>query len=137
MLGSGEFGEVSLAVLTMGTRTLTVAVKTLKSGSSAEAIEKFKLEAQLLSNLRHPHIVDVKAVCFVSSPNMIALEFMSGGDLQSYLQGNVSMLKTSGTFGSDALNAMVQICEAMAYLERKKVVHRDLAARFAIAEFID
>ena len=130
VLGSGEFGDVSLAVLTMNGRTMTVAVKTLKSGSSLEAMEKFKMEAQLLSSMRHPHIVEVKAVCFGSSPSMIALEFMSGGDLQSFLKGNAESLIGSGTFGFDSLNAIEQIAEAMAYLERKKVVHRDLAARF-------
>ena len=130
VLGSGEFGEVVLGILTINTKVSNVAVKMLKSGSGPEAAEKFKLEAQLLAGLHHPHIVEVKAVCFQSTPNFIALELMPGGDLQSFLVKHSAELKASATVQMDLLNALVQIGEAMAYLERKKVVHRDLAARF-------
>ena len=129
VLGSGEFGEVVFGILTINGKVINVAVKTLKVGAGPDAAEKFRLEAQLLAGLHHPHIVEVKAVCFQSSPNFIALELMPGGDLQSYLIKHADELKALSTVKNDLLNALVQISQAMAYLERKKVVHRDLAAR--------
>ena len=64
---------------------------------------------------------------------------MRGGDLHRYLKREVEELKVRPTIKLDLLNALVQIAEAMAYLERKKIVHRDLAARLVpvIDSFVD
>ena len=129
VLGSGEFGEVMLATLTRGSIKLSVAVKMLKESAAADSSEKFRLEAQLLSSLHHPHIVEVKAVCFDTRPHFMALELMTGGDLQEYLKTRSSDLQADPGACTELLGVVIQIAEAMTYLERKRIVHRDLAAR--------
>ena len=128
-LGSGEFGEVLLCTLSAKGTSSRVAVKYVKEGSSESAVDKFRLEAQLLAGLRHGHIVEVKAVCFGQSPHFIALELMEGGDLQSYLETHADALRLARSVQQDLMGVLVQVAEAMEYLERKKIVHRDLAAR--------
>ncbi len=128
-LGEGQFGMVSAAVLTTGTAsTVDVAVKVLKDDVTPDMQAKFLLEARILAALNHAHIVRVLAVCFDSTPHMIVVEFMSGGDLQSYLQKHCDEQKTEA---KALIEVLVQIASAMTLLERYRVVHRDIAARYA------
>jgi serine/threonine protein kinase len=108
--------------------TLQVAVKALHQHGVPESESKqFEYEARLLVALEHPHIIHAIGVCFRSSPQLLVLELMSGGDLKKYLRDNrASLFSLPSSLG----RACVQIADAMEYLERKRVVHRDLAARF-------
>jgi hypothetical protein len=135
-LGEGEFGSVQLAELSLSTapknrtnlRTINVAVKTLKSETTAEMRAKFLLEAKTLVALQHTNIVSVLAVCFTASPNLIVLELMTNGELREYLIHNRETLIS----GSLQLlhGVLVQIADAMTLLQKHRIVHRDLAARF-------
>ena len=108
-LGSGEFGLVQLAELTISSVThepnvawikqhqgqgsmssknfdkIRVAVKSTKEDLGAEQQKQFETEAKLLCALSHPGIVRALAVCFKQQPAFIALELMAGGDLRQYL----------------------------------------------------
>jgi hypothetical protein len=123
-LGEGQFGSVHAAVL-LPTQT-QVAVKSLKGQAGGEAQRKFLTEARILAALKHPHIVRVVGVCFKSTPNLVVVEFMGGGDLCGYLQKHEGseLVRTELLLG-----ALVQIAEAMSLLEKQRIVHRDLAAR--------
>ena len=123
-LGEGQFGSVHAAMLLL-TQT-QVAVKSLKGQAGGEAQRKFLTEARILAALKHPHIVRVVGVCFKSTPNLVVVEFMGGGDLCGYLQKHEGseLVRTELLLG-----ALVQIAEAMSLLEKQRIVHRDLAAR--------
>jgi hypothetical protein len=128
-LGEGQFGSVAAAVMhvSAGEAEKAVAVKVLKEQVGGDMQAKFVLEARILAALSHPHIVRVEAVCFRQSPNMIVVEYMAGGDLQGYLQAHQQTLETQPL---ELLGALVQIASAMSMLEKYRVVHRDLAARY-------
>ena len=133
LLGEGEFGSVYRGVLTRASGdTVDVAVKTVKDDHGRE---QFASEAKLLASLRHSSIVTVLAVCFTSSAEqqMIALELMAGGDLLSYLQSHQDELRSNVALLS---SAVLQIAEAMMYLAARKILHRDLAARYALRRYI-
>ena len=132
-LGKGQFGTVNLATLAVSgsEESVSVAVKTMRLEGVPEAEQQqFAYEARLLVALRHPNIVRVLAVCFQSSPQMICLELMAGGDLRLYLKAHREELVA---LESDELLIGVcrQLAEAMVYLSRSHVIHRDLAARYA------
>lgn len=126
-LGQGQFGTVNLAVFhRLDGNESKVAVKTLNASVPATERSQFAYEARLLASLKHKNIVRLIAVCFKHQPNMIVLELMSGGDLKSYLRTRQEEI--SG-MADELLLVCIEIADAMAYLERSHVVHRDLAAR--------
>jgi hypothetical protein len=135
-LGRGQFGTVSLATLVRAGQSQSVAVKTLSGVGVPDAEQQqFEYEAKLLSALEHSSIVRVVAVSFREAPHQLVLELMSGGDLKSYLKAHRNELMGGGSSGAgELMHACSHIADAMAYLERRRSVHRDLAARFVSVE---
>ena len=129
LLGEGEFGSVYKGVFTTTSqRIVDVAVKTVKSSCSDFARAQFMSEAKLLASLHHINIISVLAVCFKATDSqMIVLELMTGGDLLGYIKDNKRTLKNEV---SQLSYAVLQVAEAMMYLSARKILHRDLAARF-------
>ena len=129
LLGEGEYGSVYKGVFTTTSqRTVDVAVKTVKSSCTDFARAQFMAEAKLLASLHHINIISVLAVCFkATEEQLIVLELMTGGDLLEYIKDNQQTLKNEV---SQLSYAVLQVAEAMMYLSARKVLHRDLAARF-------
>lgn len=127
-LGSGAFGEVKRATLSSKSE---VAVKTLKNGGDRELREKFLTEARILAVLKHAHIVKLIGVCTCEAPYWMIIELMPLGEFLSYLRDHSpTKAPPSHVFTPDSmLTSVTQIADAMRFLESKRVVHRDLAAR--------
>ena len=53
LLGSGQFGEVFQGTY----RGEQVAIKTLKGDTSSDSIDEFLAEAQVMTEMKHPNIV--------------------------------------------------------------------------------
>ena len=91
IVGHGQFGNIYQAELKLY-RHERVAVKTSRDlavqvdAAAVASEEALQLEARLLHQLRHPHIVQVLAVVTMSLPTWIGLEFMQNGDLKTYLR---------------------------------------------------
>jgi hypothetical protein len=132
VLGKGEFGTVLLAQLNNRGESQAVAAKVL-SGEHIPAAEvkQFEYEARLLASISHPNIVTLVGVVFHSQPNMMLLEVMTNGDLRKFLQTRAARFEGEGTI-DELKMCCLRICEAMEYLERRKIVHRDLAARLTL-----
>ena len=92
---------------------------------------KIIAEALLLSKLHHPHIVELLGLCSLVQPFYIVVEFMAGGSLDGYLLAcRVDALPRKAVLsGRDFVMISLQVSSAMRYLESRKIVHRDLAAR--------
>ncbi|XP_076809101.1 tyrosine-protein kinase Fer-like isoform X2 [Clavelina lepadiformis] len=121
-LGAGNFGTVYRGLL-IGTNQW-VAVKTCKENVDRSTRDKFLMEARILKEFDHPNIVKLIGVCTDRQPIYIVMELVEGGDLGVYLKKLVSQLYTHHLVGfcRDA-------CAGLAYLEGKKCIHRDVAAR--------
>ena len=129
LLGEGAFGEVHKGVVvTVGGKRVSAAIKTIKGDSTAEMRRKFEDEARLFAMLKHANVVSCVALCLKAASPMIALELMQC-DLETYL------LQPNKYTVSEQLAAVMQVAEAMAYLESKRIVHRDLAARNVLVGF--
>ncbi|MCA9670848.1 MAG: serine/threonine protein kinase [Myxococcales bacterium] len=119
ILGQGGMGAVFSATnMRIGKR---VAIKVLSSliRDNAEAVQRFRREARIATELGHPHIVDV--VDFNETHDgvpYIVMEFLSGRDLADVL---------AVPMPAERLVPIVrQVCWALDAAHQRGIVHRDL-----------
>ncbi|XP_026933786.1 focal adhesion kinase 1 isoform X7 [Sagmatias obliquidens] len=123
-IGEGQFGDVHQGAYTSPENpALAVAIKTCKNCTSDSVREKFLQEALTMRQFDHPHIVKLIGV-ITENPVWIIMELCTLGELRSFLQ----VRKYSLDLASLILYAY-QLSTALAYLESKRFVHRDIAAR--------
>lgn len=145
IIGEGQFGDVHKGNYTDRDGTVVpVAVKTCKPDSDVSTGEKFLEEAckllfyfyviklddgfinlflDVMQQFEHPHIIKLIGVCS-DSPIWIVMELARLGEMRAYLQSNSSRLDLA-----TLLLFSFQLSTALSYLESKKFVHRDIAAR--------
>uniref|UniRef100_A0AAY4D134 Protein tyrosine kinase 2 n=1 Tax=Denticeps clupeoides TaxID=299321 RepID=A0AAY4D134_9TELE len=131
-IGEGQFGDVHQGFYTSpDTPTLSVAIKTCKNCTSDSVREKFLQEALTMRQFDHPHIVKLIGV-ITENPVWIIMELCTLGELRSFLQ----VRKYSLDLATLILFAF-QLSTALAYLESKRFVHRDIAARNVLVSSAD
>ena len=148
LLGTGQFGEVTLAdtvglselYLQLGESrdssiSIKVAVKKLKLNSTKEMRQAFEKEIKFMSRLKDDNVIRLLGICTTGTP-FIMMEYMENGDLNQYLQQFELVLQSDEAISSIKAIAPVtlifmayQIASGMKYLSSLKYVHRDLATR--------
>ncbi|XP_075985717.1 protein tyrosine kinase 2 Fak isoform X8 [Anticarsia gemmatalis] len=142
IIGEGQFGDVHKGTCRVtsakhpslrraagavasprGDAVLPVAVKTCKMDADLDTAEKFLEEAYIMQQFSHPHIIGLVGVCS-SPPIWIVMELATLGEMRAYLQQNAHRLETC-----TLVLYIYQLSTALSYLESKKFVHRDIAAR--------
>ena len=111
-VGSGGSGSTYLAAW----RGAKVAVKVVGTGTSN--LSEWRAEVVTLTRLRHPHIVQYLGAVVEPPTHCLVLEYCAGGDLRTALR-----LPTPPGL---ALKAYDGIASGMAYLHRRRIMHRDL-----------
>lgn len=81
-------------------------------------------QTDIMQKFDHPHIIRLIGICSSPPPIWIVMELARFGELRAYLKMHAKKLKL-GTL----LLYCYQLSTALSYLESKKFVHRDIAAR--------
>jgi WD40 repeat protein len=118
-LGHGGMGVVYLA-RQFGLRRL-VALKMLpaEAQTSTAALARFRTEAEAVSRLQHPNIVQVYEVGEVDSQPYLALEYVDGTSLARHLAGKPLPAR-------QAAELVRTLAQAMQAAHASGVIHRDL-----------
>ncbi|XP_050297012.1 tyrosine-protein kinase receptor isoform X2 [Anthonomus grandis grandis] len=132
-LGQGAFGEVYQGFYRQrpcDTVEMPVAVKTLGEMTVKQNEDDFLTEALIMSKFNHPNIVHFIGVCFDIAPKFIVLELLTGGDLKNFLrESRPKPGRPSPITMKDLVFIAIDIARGCRYLEEKRFIHRDIAAR--------
>ncbi|XP_077547076.1 protein tyrosine kinase 2 Fak isoform X3 [Haemaphysalis longicornis] len=125
IIGEGQFGDVHKGTYTSkaDNQVIPVAIKTCKVETEDSMGEKFLEEAYIMQQFDHPHIIRLIGICS-GSPIWIVMELAKHGEMRAYLQSNKHRLDLA-----TLIQYAYQLSTALSYLESKKYVHRDIAAR--------
>jgi hypothetical protein len=96
-----------------------VAIKRLLDVRHAE---RFEIEARLLSQLRHPRVVQVLDHFQEETGQFVVMELVAGTDLGKIIKqrGN------PGLPADEATQHVLEACEALQYVHDQLIVHRDI-----------
>lgn len=121
LLGRGGMGNVYLA-FDRETKE-NVAIKHLKSefvSDTPEIVERFTREAEILRQLDHPNIVDIRDSIIVGDEHYIVMDYIDGGSLDRYMKNNEHIPLDR------VLEIGLDLADALTRAHRLKIIHRDI-----------
>src|ERR1700723_1129793 len=116
-ISSGAMGAVYRAH-----DTDTSAAVAVKYVNNTRHAERFEVEAQLLSLLRHPRVVEVTDHFADERGQYLVMELVEGTDLHALL----AQRGDPGLPLEQALDYARESCEALEYVHDQQIVHRDV-----------
>ncbi len=115
-IGKGSFGVVHKGEWA----NITVAIKELRAGKMPDRIlSKFKNEAFIMAQCRHPNIVQLYGIC-LEQPYVMIMEFLVNGSLFHYLHGDKKLE------WSQKYKIATDVAVGLEFLHKNNIIHRDI-----------
>jgi serine/threonine-protein kinase len=124
-LGAGAFGTVYKArdpELGRFVAVKTIRLEGLAASQSSldDLLARFKREAQVAAQLKHPNIVTIHEIGSLPGNSYLVMEFVDGVGLDR-------VITKSGKMSVERAAAIgAQVADALAYAQKHNVVHRDI-----------
>ena len=117
-----QIGEGSFGVVFKGTfRGNEVAVKKMKEiGATADSLEEFEKEVEMLDKFRCEQIVHFYGACFIPNHIMLVTEFARYGSLMDCIR------KRNAPSDKIKAKLMLDSARGLAYLHANGILHRDI-----------
>ncbi|MCC6978138.1 MAG: protein kinase [Candidatus Melainabacteria bacterium] len=121
VLGGGGMGMVYRAKHLLMQRDVAIKILHTKMVGNADALKRFKVEAQAASTFSHPNILNVHdfGVSNQGQPYMV-MDYLEGTTLTSLLDAEKRVPVVR------AVNMFLQISSALAHAHSKDIIHRDV-----------
>lgn len=119
-LGEGAMGKVYKAWDPFLKRQVALKTITGDFKTNPELLKRFYREAQSAGGLAHFNIVTIYDLGETDGTPYIAMEFLEGSDLQSFIYHN--RIQTL----NDALKILKQVGEGLSFAHSRGIVHRDV-----------
>src|SRR5512135_1213090 len=120
LLGRGGMARVYRGLDTGLNRYVAVKVIDTPFRSDEEYVKRFKIEAQAIARLDHPHVVHLYRYGEFNGLLYMAMQFIEGADL-GYL---LASYRLDGEFipAEDALRLVGEICQALDYIHAHGII---------------
>ncbi|XP_013926400.1 PREDICTED: serine/threonine-protein kinase ULK3 [Thamnophis sirtalis] len=119
-LGSGTYATVFKAYRKKNTREV-VAIKCVsKRNLNKASVENLLTEIEILKNIRHPHIVELKDFQWDKEYIYLIMEYCAGGDLSRFIRSRRILPEKA------ACLFLQQLACALKFLHDKNISHLDL-----------
>ncbi|KAI9592396.1 kinase-like domain-containing protein [Syncephalis fuscata] len=116
-IGSGLFGAVH-----RGEYLATeVAIKECFQDTAFDFEKYFTREVDMLRAARHPNVVQFMDVCKHEDRFFIVTEFVSGGNLKTWIEDESRLFPWS-----QRISFAVDVARALAFLHARNIIHRDI-----------
>ncbi len=128
LIGHGAMGSVYRAFDTSLERNVAIKIPDPKYAQNPKFAERFSREAKALARLSHDNIVKIFNTGEYKGCPYLVLEYIDGPSLSS-------VLVERGRLGvEEAVEYMVQVCDAADYAHRRNIIHRDLKPSNILSE---
>ncbi|MFO0724900.1 MAG: protein kinase [Myxococcota bacterium] len=121
-IGAGGMGVVYEAEDDRDNKKVALKVLLPHAAEENDGISRFKREFRALARLRHPNIVRVFDAGIEDDTPYIAMEYLSGKDVRTYLRG----FPEGPLRDREIVRILRQLFGALAHIHARRIVHRDL-----------
>jgi len=122
LLGRGGFATVYEAKDRMLDRRVAIKQLRLDKVKHQRNVKRFIQEARIAATLEHPNVLTVYGLRIENQRIYMILEYLPGGSLQDLVD------KQGKLPPGDVIKLLNGICEGLAKLHKKDIVHRDIKA---------
>jgi len=127
-IGHGAFSSVHKAYLRTQPES-KVAIKEVDTSKlNKKQMNDLTMEINILSQLKHPSIVNLHAVYTVGDKMFIVMEYLRGGELLN------AICKQDFYHEGDARRVLHQLVSAVHFMHSRNVIHRDIKPENIILE---